>query len=400
MAEDFASGPAVLEQSRHGWSTHANSIQMVGYTPADRKLQRVHSTYGQPPPAPLRPLVQRANTTHMPSPYFVGATRPLSNPPVAQRRGSYGGAEFRADLKDYDVIGPIAQGAFSQVLRGKKREDDQAEIAIKCFSHKKVNASPEEKKGMQRELGALRALEHTHVMRLYQCIEGANYTYAIMEYCGGGSLRLVLRQRSRPLDEAVAAPLVRQIAEALAHCHEAGIIHRDVKAANVLFADPSRTSVKLVDFGFAAPCEEAQSASAANKCGTPSHMAPELYTKGAYDGRAADVFALGVLAFEMLHLMLPFDAPTLEGLKLRIMKGHRRKASAALSPAARNLVCSMLAVSPTDRPVAEHIPHHSWCRDGALSDKAEGSAQAEKRSREQAHAVSAVRRASAGDARA
>jgi len=267
------------------------------------------------------------------------------------------------------VIGPIAQGAFSQVLRGTQRKDEKVDVAIKCFSHKKLASSPEEKKGVERELGALQALRHAHIMRLYECIEGANYTYAIMEYCGGGSLRLALRQRKAPLDEASASPLVCQIASALAHCHDSGIIHRDVKSANVLYTDASRTTVKLVDFGFAAPCEEAQNPSTANKCGTPTHMAPELFGRGAYDGRAADVFALGVLAFELLHHVLPFDAPNLEALKLRILKGHRRKASPALSTAARSLVCAMLNVNPAERPTAADVPRHAWCRTEELDDQ-------------------------------
>jgi 5'-AMP-activated protein kinase catalytic alpha subunit len=256
------------------------------------------------------------------------------------------------------VIGPIAQGAFSQVLRAR-RTDDESQVAIKCFNMKRMLESPEEQLGMRRELEALRALSHPYVMQLHSTVDGASTTYAIMEYLGGGSLRLVLNQRMSPLPEPAVAAIVAQLASALAHCHECGIIHRDVKSANVLFADSSRTCVKLVDFGFAMPWTEG-SRVVLPKCGTPSHMAPELHLRKSYDGRRADVFALGVLTFEMLHLLLPYDAPNMDALKMRVIKGHRRPLSQSLSLGARSLVNAMLTTNPPERPDAARVCSHPW----------------------------------------
>jgi len=220
--------------------------------------------------------------------------------------------------------------------------------------------SPEELLGMQHEFDALKSLSHRHVMGLHQSIEGTNCSFAIMEYLGGGSLKLVLSQRLEPLPELAAAAIVSQLASALSHCHDRGWIHRDVKAANVLFADSSRSTVKLVDFGFAMPWSEGSKKQTLPKVGTPSHMAPEVHTKRAYDGQRADIFALGVLLYEMLHLLLPFDAPSLEGLKMRVLKGNRRPTAVKLSAGAKSLITAMLQTNPEKRPDAVRACTHPW----------------------------------------
>jgi len=293
------------------------------------------------------------------SPYLAVAAKPQPHPRPAGplRSRSYGGADFQGVLAGYAVIGPIAQGAFSQVLRAQRVSSDE-EVAIKCFNRRKMTDS-EDADGMRRELDALRSLSHKHVMRLHERIDAPSSTYAIMEYLSGGSLKLVLAQRSTPLPEAAAAAIVAQLASALAHCHERGVIHRDVKAANVLFADSSRRAVKLVDFGFAMPLS-GRSTQLMPKCGTPSHMAPEVHLHRSYDGRRADVFALGVLCFQMLTLLLPFDAPNLEALKVRVLKGHRRPLGQSHSAGAKSLVNAMLQTSAHDRPDAARVCSHPW----------------------------------------
>jgi 5'-AMP-activated protein kinase catalytic alpha subunit len=96
-------------------------------------------------------------------------------------------------------------------------------------------------------------------------------------------------------------------------------------------------------------------------------MAPEIHLLTTYDGRRADVWALGVLAFELLHRYLPFDAPNLEALKMRIIKGHRSATSKTLSPGARALVHQMLAVDPAERPDSAQLCAHPWLTTQPLS---------------------------------
>lgn len=295
------------------------------------------------------------------SPYLVGPPKAKpAHPAPPKRAHSYGGFDYQSCLDEFEVIGPIAKGAFSLVLRARRVADEREQVAIKCFNLKRMVDSPDEHRAMQRELAALHALSHPNVMRLHTSVEGDNAVFAIMEYLGGSSLKYELNKRTVAFPEPVVQSILAQLASALAHVHERGYIHRDLKAANVLFSDASRTQVKLVDFGFAMPIAEGSSTRVLPKCGTPTHMAPELHLFRSYDGRRADVWALGVLSYELLHRSLPFDAPNLEALKIRIMKGHRAASAKTLSLGARALVHQMLTVDPAERPDAAQVCAHPW----------------------------------------
>ena len=173
----------------------------------------------------------------------------------------------------------------------------------------------------------LRPSSHPAIANLIETHEGQYETHAILQLGGGGSLlRLLQSQRhGTGLDERTSVTYVGQIASALAHMHELGVTHRDVKPGNVVFDDNSRKNVKLVDFGFAKiivlslrrmpPPGPNVFRRFKTQCGTPAYMAPEVIRGNAYFGPPVDCWALGVFLYELLHNRPPFRAQTIQDSK-------------------------------------------------------------------------------------
>ena len=146
---------------------------------------------------------------------------------------------------------------------------------------------------------------------LLELHEAPNATHAVLEYCAGGSVHRHLRsmRHGNAYSEPAGSLLVHQLALALAHLHELGVAHRDVKAENVLYTDSHRRQIKLCDYGFAIICHERKLRTV---CGSPAYMAPELVAAGkeAYYGWPVDLWALGCFAFEVLHNCLLYTSPS------------------------------------------------------------------------------------------
>lgn len=207
------------------------------------------------------------------------------------------------DLGDrYDVRRFIARGGFAAVWEAVDR------VAGVPVAVKRLNPSTGRRQDFYRELRAMLALDHPHVVRLVNLTEAAGVRYLILEYCSGGSLRRVLSRNRRagtPMPPDRVADLLRQIADGLAAAHARGITHRDLKPENVLFATTPGGRAKLADFGLATMFAPAAKAGPlAGLTGSPAYMAPEQFAGTC--SPAADVYALGVIGFELLTGELPF----------------------------------------------------------------------------------------------
>lgn len=214
--------------------------------------------------------------------------------------------QMQADLQPrYELLDYIGRGGFATVWRARDVLA-QTEVAIKRFERNGPRGG-----SFYRELSVLFRLHHPHIVQPINLLETpTNVRYLILEYCVGGSLRTQLsrarRQREQPALSWVW-DVAQQTAEALQAAHQQGIIHRDVKPENVLFAHPitSRTAptpvaVKLADFGLARLMqEEHRHASSMRLSGSPAYMAPEQFT-GTYLP-ASDLYALGVILIEILQ---------------------------------------------------------------------------------------------------
>jgi len=184
--------------------------------------------------------------------------------------------------------------------------------------------------------------------------------HAILVYCSGGSLHRHLQTRGHGvgIGEPACAAVLAQVGSALAHMHELGVTHRDVKPGNVVFDDLTRASARIVDFGFA-QLHKLPSGEGAHRtrklktvCGTPCYMAPELNAGRPYSGPPVDVWALGCLAYEMLHNRLAFRAQSIQELNVRILKAKHDAFCSTISKHMRSIMTRALTVDVAERATA------------------------------------------------
>ncbi len=169
-----------------------------------------------------------------------------------------------------------------------------------------------------REAQAMAMLEHPHCASILDVGMHDGYPYVVMDFIAGQSLDELVTGGPVPIARAVE--LTRQVLFGLAHAHEHGIIHRDIKPANIVFSQKAGMGdhVKILDFGLAKIGQETSNLTAGVIVGTPSYMAPEQIRGLLLDGRA-DVYACGVLLFELLSGRKPFEAPNNDPLAICMM---------------------------------------------------------------------------------
>jgi CRP-like cAMP-binding protein len=203
----------------------------------------------------------------------------------------------------YRLLGEIAQGATGKIYEALHPTLNRV-VAIKMLSHSLVY-STQFKNRFLNEARTIASLTHPNIVQVYDT-ESAYATYfIIMEKLTSPDLSVIIKQRKiLPPDET--AGILRQVAAALAYAHSHGFAHRDVKPANV--AIDGTGHVKLMDFGLAMPIEkDAHGKKSKTVDGTPHYIAPETAVGKPADGRV-DIYALGVMAFEMVSGRLPFEA--------------------------------------------------------------------------------------------
>jgi serine/threonine-protein kinase len=195
----------------------------------------------------------------------------------------------------------LGQGGMARVYRANQTHLDR-DVAIKVLPPYYASDQSFVDR-FEQEARSLARLSHPHIVIIHNAGEEHGLLYIIMEYVAGGNLRDYMAQ-SISLREVTR--IIREVASALAYAHERGIIHRDVKPVNVLM-DPSRRAV-LSDFGIAKvmATSAAMTRSGAG-VGTPEYMSPEQCRGVQVDARA-DIYALGVMLYEMLTGHTPFEA--------------------------------------------------------------------------------------------
>ena len=194
----------------------------------------------------------------------------------------------------------LGRGGMGAVFQARQCRIDRP-VAIKLLPF--LDEDPEYLERFLREARALGKLSHPNIVTLIDYGEIGGYFYMVMEFVEGGDL--ANRLTSGPLSEEEIVPIIFQICDALDYAHRCGVVHRDIKPANILLGENG--TVKLVDFGLAKGMEagDADLTWANEMMGTPNYMSPEQRTNPLKADHRSDIFALGVLTFEMLTGELP-----------------------------------------------------------------------------------------------
>ncbi len=208
-------------------------------------------------------------------------------------------------LPDYEVSTELGRGAMGIVHLGRHRRLDR-NVAIKELPAA-FAADPEVRERFLTEARVLAGLDHPHVVPVYDYVERDGYCVLVMEELPGGTVWD--RFTSDGFTMAGACAVVMASCAGLHHAHEGGVLHRDVKPENLMFAKDG--ALKVTDFGIAKMVSGQRTLATMDGgvLGTPAYMAPEQ-AEGKDVGKSADVYALGVMLFELLSGRLPFEADT------------------------------------------------------------------------------------------
>ncbi|MGH2403430.1 MAG: protein kinase domain-containing protein, partial [bacterium] len=201
----------------------------------------------------------------------------------------------------YEILELIAEGGMSTVYRSR-RHPDGGIVALKILRDQYA-ADREFLERFAREARAAETLTHPNVVRVLESGRDGQTYFIAMEYVDGVDLKVHLRRVGR-LEAADAERIGRAVCEALDYAHHQGIVHRDIKPQNILLA--SDGTVKVADFGIARAIAAVTITQTGTVLGSVQYMSPEQ-ARGAGVGRASDVYALGVVLFEMLTGRLPFE---------------------------------------------------------------------------------------------
>ena len=221
----------------------------------------------------------------------------------------------------YRIVALAGFGGMGDVYRA--RDDElKVDVALKVL-RPHLASDPRFIERFRRELILARQVTHRNVVRIHDIGESDGIRFLTMSYVEGRSLLELLEQEG-PVRAERAVALVRQLADALQHAHDAGIIHRDLKPANILIADDG--AAYITDFGVARSTDADGPTRPGAVVGTPAYLSPEQVTGEPVDHRA-DIYALGIVFYEMLTGTLPFTGESHEELLAQRVTGHVRDLS-------------------------------------------------------------------------
>jgi len=274
----------------------------------------------------------------------------------------------------YRVLKTLGEGSFGVAelvenkYTGRKR-------CMKTVNKQKAQMPQEQ---LEQEFENMAKIDHPHVIKLYEYYEDFCNVYFIMECLEGGDLLKFVEDRisrGHPIEEGLIAQVFRQVLSGLACVHENKMIHKDLKAENIMLLDePPRGSGQgygvhavIIDLGLA-ECFRSSDARGREVAGTPVTMAPELWNavlgKGTF-GLKCDIYSLGCVLFQMLslHGVHPIEAEDIDdphSWLTAIARGPDWSLIGNASPEAQELVGWMLAIKERNRPTAPECLQHHW----------------------------------------
>ncbi|XP_026194699.1 MAP/microtubule affinity-regulating kinase 3a isoform X4 [Anabas testudineus] len=261
---------------------------------------------------------------------------------------------------NYRLLKTIGKGNFAKVKLARHILTGR-EVAIKIIDKTQLNPNSLQK--LFREVRIMKILNHPNIVKLFEVIETERTLYLVMEYASGGEVFDYLVAHGR-MKEKEARAKFRQIVSAVQYCHQKHIVHRDLKAENLLL--DADMNIKIADFGFS------NEFTLGNKldtfCGSPPYAAPELFQGKKYDGPEVDVWSLGVILYTLVSGSLPFDGQNLKELRERVLRGKYR-IPFYMSTDCENLLKRFLVLNPGKRGTLEQIMKDRWINAGFEEDE-------------------------------
>ncbi|CDQ59234.1 unnamed protein product [Oncorhynchus mykiss] len=251
----------------------------------------------------------------------------------------------------YDIERTLGKGNFAVVKLARHRIT-KTEVAIKIIDKSQLDAVNLEK--IYREVQIMKMLDHPHIIKLYQVMETKNMLYLVTEYAKNGEIFDYLAKHGR-LSELEARRKFWQILSAVEYCHNRNIVHRDLKAENLLL--DGHMNIKIADFGFGNFFQPGEPL--ATWCGSPPYAAPEVFEGQQYEGPQLDIWSMGVVLYVLVCGALPFDGPTLPVLRQRVLEG-RFRIPYFMTEDCEHLIRRMLVLDPSKRLSVAQIKEHKW----------------------------------------
>ncbi|TSO37088.1 MAP/microtubule affinity-regulating kinase 4 [Bagarius yarrelli] len=262
-------------------------------------------------------------------------------------------------IGNYRLLKTIGKGNFAKVKLARHVLTGR-EVAIKIIDKTQLNPT-----SLQKKDGWCNVLvNHGSVhLQLFEVIETEKTLYLVMEYASGGEVFDYLVSHGR-MKEVEARAKFRQIVSAVHYCHQKNIVHRDLKAENLLLDADS--NIKIADFGFS------NEFMLGNKldtfCGSPPYAAPELFQGKKYDGPEVDIWSLGVILYTLVSGSLPFDGQNLKELRERVLRGKYR-VPFYMSTDCEEILRRFLVLNPSKRCTLEQVMKDKWMNTGYEGDE-------------------------------
>lgn len=273
-------------------------------------------------------------------------------------------------IDDYYLIDKkvMGEGSYGSVCRGQDKTT-KAIRAIKAIDVSKLS----DPKRFEDEIGIQQALDHPHIVKLYEVFRDAKKVYLVMELCTGGELfdRIVDEAEAHgdgtAFDERGASTYMHQILGAMTYLHGQNYVHRDIKPENFLLASKARdAAIKVIDFGLAKVYEPGSATLMKTKAGTPYYVAPQVL-QGKYDEKC-DVWSCGVIAYILLCGYPPFYGDNDDEILRRVRAGRFDFPSPdwdGISSHGKDFINKMLTFDPARRPSSAQMMEHPWIHDHA-----------------------------------
>jgi tetratricopeptide (TPR) repeat protein len=211
----------------------------------------------------------------------------------------------------YEILEELGKGGMGEVYRVKDKTLDE-EMALKVLKPE-IAADKDIIERFKNELKLARKIAHRQVCKMYDLSEKEETPYITMEYVKGEDLKSFIRKKEKFKEEEVIA-IAKQVCEGLAEAHELGVIHRDLKPQNIMIDEKS--NAKVMDFGIASSVEAPGVTQSGVMIGTPDYMSPEQ-AEGEEADKRSDIYAFGVILYEMVTGSVPFKGDTAFSVALK-----------------------------------------------------------------------------------